>query len=112
MAQKIQVLLEDDLSGGPADTTVRFGLDGAAYEIDLSEGNADALRKGLAEYVERGRKVTGPRGGRGARNGRAAATRQKSADIRAWAKGAGIPVNERGRIPVHVVEQYEAAHAG
>jgi hypothetical protein len=37
MAQKVQVLLEDDLSGGPAEVTVRFGLDGAAYEIDLNE---------------------------------------------------------------------------
>jgi hypothetical protein len=40
MAQKITVTLEDDLDGGPADQTVRFGLDGAEYEIDLSISNA------------------------------------------------------------------------
>ena len=30
MAQKVTVALVDDLDGGPADETVRFGLDGAA----------------------------------------------------------------------------------
>ncbi|MGN6172881.1 MAG: Lsr2 dimerization domain-containing protein, partial [Streptosporangiaceae bacterium] len=39
MAQKVIVALEDDLDGGPADETVRFGIDGAAYEIDLSKKN-------------------------------------------------------------------------
>jgi hypothetical protein len=48
MAQKITVALEDDLDGGPADETVRFGVDGAAYEIDLSTKNAAALRRQLA----------------------------------------------------------------
>jgi hypothetical protein len=43
MAQKITVVLEDDLDGGPADQTVRFGLDGAEYEIDLSISNATAF---------------------------------------------------------------------
>jgi hypothetical protein len=33
MAQKIIVALEDDLDGGPADETVRFGLGGAEYGI-------------------------------------------------------------------------------
>jgi len=40
MAQKVTVELEDDLDGSPADETVRFGLDGTEYEIDLSEKNA------------------------------------------------------------------------
>ena len=48
MAQKVQTLLIDDLDGGEAQTTVRFGLDGTEYEIDLSAKNADALRKALA----------------------------------------------------------------
>jgi hypothetical protein len=36
VAQAIQVLLIDDLDGGEAAGTVRFGLDGTEYEIDLS----------------------------------------------------------------------------
>jgi hypothetical protein len=45
MAQKVTVTLEDDLDGGPAAETVRFGLDGAEYEIDLSKKNAAAFRR-------------------------------------------------------------------
>lgn len=41
---------------------------------------------------------------------RAASSRERSADIRAWAKARGIKVNERGRIPATVVEEYERAH--
>ena len=45
MARKITVALEDDLNGGPADETVRFGIAGAEYEIDLSNKNATAFRR-------------------------------------------------------------------
>jgi hypothetical protein len=51
MAQKITVELEDDLDGGPADETVRFGVDSAEYEIDLSKKNAAAFRKKLAPFT-------------------------------------------------------------
>jgi Lsr2 len=106
MAQKVTAELEDDLDGGPADETVRFGVDGADYEIDLSKKNAAALRRKLAPFIEHARKA-----GRGARRrpGRTAAGRDRSGDIRAWAKDQGIGVSERGRIPASVVEQYEAA---
>jgi hypothetical protein len=106
MAQKITVALEDDLDGGPADETVRFGLGGAEYEIDLSKKNAKAFRRQLAPFIDHARKA-----GRGQlrRSGRTASSRESSGGIRAWAKEAGIAVSERGRIPANVVEQYEAA---
>jgi hypothetical protein len=109
MAQKVTVALEDDLDGGPADETVRFGLGGAEYEIDLSKKNAKAFRKQLAPFIEHARKA-----GRGQRRrpGRTASSRQRSGGIRAWAKQAGIAVSARGRIPASVVEQYEAATKG
>src|SRR6185312_1709246 len=40
MAQRVTVELEDDLDGGPAYETLRFGLGGLEYEIDLSKKNA------------------------------------------------------------------------
>jgi hypothetical protein len=106
MAQRVTVALEDDLDGGPADETVRFAFGGADYEIDLSKKNAAAFRRRLAPFVEHARKAgrAQPR-----RPGRTAASRQRSGDIRAWAKGRGIAVSERGRIPASVVEQYQAA---
>jgi len=108
MAQRVTVALEDDLDGGPAAETVRFAFGGSDYEIDLNAKNAAALRKQLAPFIEHARKA-----GRGQprRPGRTAASRQRSGEVRAWAKENGIAVNERGRIPASVVEQYQAATA-
>jgi hypothetical protein len=109
MAQKITVALEDDLDGGPADETVRFGIGGAEYEIDLSTKNAKAFRRQLTPFIEHARKTSrGPR----RRPGRTASSRERSADIRAWAKDRGITVSERGRISASVAEQYDAATQG
>ena len=87
---------------------MRFGVDGSDYEIDLSTKNAAALRRTLAPFIEHARKA----GARHRRPGRTAASRDRSGGIRAWAKGQGIAVSERGRIPASVVEQYEAATTG
>jgi hypothetical protein len=106
MAQKVTVELEDDLTGGPADETVRFAADGTGYEIDLSAKNAAAFRKLLAPYIEHSRKAGRAPSRRG---GRTAASRQRSGDIRAWAQQHGLAVSERGRIPASGVRQYEAA---
>jgi hypothetical protein len=108
MAQRVTVALEDDLDGGPAQETVRFAFDGTDYEIDLSTKNAAAFRRQLVPFLEHARKSgrAQPR-----RPGRTTVSRQRSGDIRAWAKDHGIAVSERGRIPASVVEQYQAATA-
>jgi hypothetical protein len=109
MAQKVSVVLEDDLTGGPAEQTVRFAFEGTEYEIDLNAKNAAAFGKQLAPYLEHARRA----GRTQARaTGRTAANRQRSSDIRAWAKEHGLAVSERGRIPASVVEQYRAAGGG
>jgi hypothetical protein len=51
VAQKIQTLFIDDLDGSAAEGTVRFGLDGAQYEIDLNTKHAQELRDALARYA-------------------------------------------------------------
>ncbi|MEV5988434.1 Lsr2 family protein [Streptomyces sp. NPDC052051] len=111
MAQKVQVLLVDDLDGGEADETVTFALDGKTYEIDLTTANADKLRGLLDPYVKGGRRT----GGRGAGGrGKARATSgasQDTAQIRAWAKENGYEVNDRGRVPATIREAYEKANA-
>lgn len=112
VAQKVQVLLVDDLDGGEADETVTFALDGVTYEIDLTTDNADKLRGLLSPYVDGGRR-TGGRAGRGrtvkaaSRGGSAS---QDTAKIRAWAKEAGYEVNDRGRVPAQIREAYEKEH--
>jgi hypothetical protein len=44
MARKVGVKLFDDIDGGAADETLRFGLDGTGYEIDVSAKHAEELR--------------------------------------------------------------------
>lgn len=113
MAQKIQVLLVDDLDGGDADETVGFGLDGATYEIDLSGSNAAKLRDALAPFVGHARRLsrsssrpgTSGRGGRGAR-----VDREQTQAIREWARKNGHQVSERGRIPATILDAYNSSH--
>ena len=113
MAQKVTVLLVDDIDGGSADETVSFSLDGVSYEIDLSAKNAGKLRDAFAQYVGQARRV-GARsaGGRSIGRGRArrAGGDNRTAEIREWARSNGHKVNERGRIPATVVEAYDKAH--
>lgn len=108
MAQKVSILLIDDLDGTEASETVTFGLDGQTYEIDLTDANAKALRDALSSYVGAARKVAG---GRGRKATKSTATDGPSAkEIRAWAQANGHDVPDRGRIPSDVREAYLAAH--
>lgn len=113
MAQKIQTLYVDDLDGGEAEGTVRFGLDGTDYEIDLSAKNAEALRKALARYVDAGRRTAGSAARRPGRSGRKAASvgATDPTAVRAWAKSQGIEVKDRGRVPAELVVKFKAATA-
>jgi hypothetical protein len=113
MAQKVHIVLEDDIDGGEATQTVTFALDGTNYEIDLNDNNAERLRDALSAFVGHARKVSGGgrRGGRRGGSAGGASTGGASAkEIRQWAIEAGHEVPERGRIPANVREAYEAAH--
>jgi hypothetical protein len=109
MAQRVQVILEDDYDGTPADETVLFGLDGAEYEVDLSSENAQGLRDALAPWVAVARKT-------GGRRKRVTGTTKPPAgsstsDIRAWAQANGYEVSSRGRVSAEIREAYEKANA-
>jgi len=105
MATTTMIVLEDDLEGGPATETVQFSLGGKEYEIDLNAKNAGTFRSQLAPFVEHARRA-GPSQRRGP--ARSAASRQRSAAIRARAKQEGIELSDRGRIPASVIVQYRA----
>lgn len=116
MATRMIVELEDDLTGGPADETVEFSLDGKSYEVDLNEANATKFRRQFVKMIEVARPMKGKaqRGRRlhsvGARpNSNTTSGRDESKAIRAWAAEQGIDLNQRGRIPASVVEQYHAS---
>jgi hypothetical protein len=109
MAQKIQTLFIDDLDGSAAEGTVRFGLYGTEYEIDLNAEHAKALRDALARYVSAARRASGA-ARRSARTGRRApANGLNTTEVREWAKAQGIDVKDRGRVPAELVVKFKAA---
>lgn len=61
MAQRTIIKLVDDPDGAELERgsgeTIRFGVDGRTYEIDLSDDNAAALREALRPYTETGRRI-------------------------------------------------------
>jgi hypothetical protein len=104
MAQRVQIVMDDDIDGGTADETVRFGLDGTSYEIDLSGANAKKLRAALKPYVAAARRSAGRRRKTRSRNG------SNASDVRDWARKHGHTVSDRGRVPAEVKAAYDAAH--
>lgn len=113
MAQKVQVILVDDVDGGEADETVTFSLDGVSYEIDLSEGNAESLRESLGEWIGHARRVGGRSGSRSRSAGRGKSAASSKTDlslVRSWARDNGYQVSDRGRVSSEVLAAYEAAH--
>ncbi len=110
MAQRVQILLEDDVDGSEAAETVNFGVDGVTYEIDLSEENAAQLRDDFSQWIEharrvRGRRQTGTRSG----GGSARAGRTDLAKVREWGRANGYQVSDRGRVSAEVQEAYAKA---
>jgi hypothetical protein len=109
VAQKIQVLLIDDLDGSEADGTIRFALDDTEYEIDLNAEHAGALREALARYVSAARRAGG--GARRSARGRRGvpASGPNPTEVREWAKAQGIEVKDRGRVPAELVARFKEA---
>ncbi|MBF4162605.1 histone-like nucleoid-structuring protein Lsr2 [Nocardioides acrostichi] len=111
MAQRVQIILEDDIDGSEGSETVSFGLDGQNYEIDLNEKHAAELREVLAGYIGHGRRASG-----GSRTRRSSGSSAASAggpspkEIREWGRANGYEVPDRGRIPADVREAFDAAH--
>ena len=109
MAQKVHIVLVDDLDGSEASETVSFGLDGTSYEIDLNDENAAKLRDALAGFIGHARKASsGPRRGRRSTGG--GATGPSAREIRDWARSNGYDVPDRGRVSAEVRQAFDAAH--
>ncbi|MHA7209542.1 histone-like nucleoid-structuring protein Lsr2 [Arthrobacter sp. MDT1-65] len=117
MAQRVQVQLVDDLNGEEAQETVRFGIDGTDYEIDLTTDNAEALRAALAEYIGGGRKAKSGRKNQGGQQGSSSSStstsrvkREDTQQIRQWAQDHGYNPSSRGRITQSIIDAYNEAH--
>jgi len=105
MAQKVQITFIDDVDGRAADETVKFALDGVAYEIDVSTGHAREMRGALAPYVSAARRVSG----RSTQKAAKPTGRDHNA-VRTWARANGHTVSDRGRIRADILDAYDNAH--
>src|SRR4051794_11443906 len=107
MARRVSVQVVDDLDETIIENgdgqTVRFGLNGTAYEIDLTNEHADELREALARYVDAARKTGTDRRSRSSKSDFSPVA------VREWAKANGVEVSARGRVPRLVVDQFRAA---
>jgi hypothetical protein len=117
MAQRVNVVLVDDIDGNDAVETVTFALDGVEYEIDLSAENADKLRESLSLFIGHGRRTGGRRRSGGQGDQRSSRSRSSASsdgpsasEIREWARSNGFTVPDRGRVSSEVREASAAAH--
>lgn len=109
MTQKVEVILVDDMDGSEAAETIRFGVDGTTYEIDLNTAHATELRDALASYIGAGRKVSSTARTAAANRRKAPDAGLDNAEVRNWARANGVKINDRGRIPATVVARFRVA---
>lgn len=112
MAKRIVHTFIDDLDETPFDEgqgeTVLFGLDGKAFEIDLTNDNAKELRATFEKYISAGRRTSASVTSIKA-SGRRRPGQIDLAPVREWARKNGFTVSERGRVPQAILEAYQAA---
>lgn len=109
MAQRVHVILEDDIDGSEASETIQFALDGVNYEIDLNDENAAKLRDSLASWVGHARRVSGRKQQTKSTTSRGTGRQDLNA-IRDWGRANGYTVSDRGRISSDLLQAYEAAN--
>ena len=107
MAQRIQTILDDDIDGGPADSTIQFSYQGTQYEIDLSTKNEEKLIAALEPFTSRARKIGGRRSSTKSPAGKADKNQLQA--IREWARANGHKVSDRGRVSQEVQDAYNAS---
>jgi Lsr2 len=113
MAKRTTVVIHDDLDQSEGARTVKFGLDGKSYEIDLSPKHEEELRKALQKYIDAASPVlsyASPTSTR--RKYGTGPVRRDTKHIREWLRENGTEISDRGRIPKADMARYEAANPG
>jgi Lsr2 len=113
MAQKVITEFIDDIDGSEAERTFTFAVDGTHYEIDLSSENIKEFHEAIAGFVESARKVKVSGNGRRARKtstGGSSRSREQTHTAREWARQQGHNINDRGRIPASIQQEFDQAH--
>ena len=101
--QKVIVKLTCDLPHPQevaATETIRFTLNGSAFELDSCADDAKKLRATMAPFTGAARPEV-----------RAKPQKKNAQVVRKWAAAHGMPVGARGRIPAQVKAAYAAGQA-
>lgn len=107
MAQRVISSVIDDLTGEEDAATTLFSLDGAEYEIDLTDENRERLAAALQEYIDNARRT-------GGRLKSPAGTKKTTSrdpaqlqHMREWGREHGFTVSDRGRLPAALEDAYQ-----
>ena len=112
MGQKVTITLVDDLDGTPLDAgegeTLKFAVDGTAYEMDLTVKNAEKFREAVGPYVKAARAAAKSARGAGSTRGRTTSSYSKEelTAAREWLRSEGHQVSTRGRISRELMELF------
>lgn len=110
--QKVIVTLTCDLPHPKevaATETIRFTLNGSAFELDTCADDAKKMHAAMAPFTSAARpQVTA----RPTPRARTSSQRKHARVVREWAAAHDMPVGARGRIPARVEAAYAADQAG
>ena len=102
----------DDLDGeSEGARSVSFSLEGTTYDIDLIEDHILEMRQAMSKFVAVARPRAKAGKGKPQQAGgkeRAKIDREQLQEIRRWAHAHGLQFSDRGRIPNHVMDVYNA----
>lgn len=114
MATKTVTHYTDYLDGSTDGVnTIKFGLHGTNYEIDLNAKHQEDQKAALEQFIAAGRKAGASAASTSRRptGSSSGSSGGEAKAIRAWAAENDVEVPARGRIPGAVVEQYKAARS-
>jgi len=107
MAKRTTVVIHDDLDQSEGASTIKFGLDGKEYEIDLSEKHEKELRDALKKFLDAATKVGSASSAPQRRKYGTGPARKDTSHIRKWLREEGIDISDRGRIPIDLMQQWQ-----
>lgn len=110
MAQRVVVLLQDDLDDSEATHTIRFSVDGVDHEIDLNDQHAEQLRAAFAPWIGAARSTRPTRRNTTSQHPTTRVDPEQLRNIRTWAREHGHTLSDRGRIPHAIQDAYHQAH--
>lgn len=91
-----------------ATTTIRFTLNGSAFELDACGDDAKKMRATMAPFIDAARPNVNAKAKPQART---RWQRMHAHAVREWAVAHDVPVAARGRIPARVEAAYAAGQA-